>query len=78
MPLQNPLLKNLRGILAIAIRYSRSNMSGICGGSSKAHWNALLTERSKKFYDGTYEWDGVDGYWDEQRGETGNRIHIIC
>ncbi|KAF2685558.1 hypothetical protein K458DRAFT_387517 [Lentithecium fluviatile CBS 122367] len=45
--------------------------AGMRGGGdndrSRDHWDELLTERSRKFYDGTYEWDGSDGFWDENR-----------
>ena len=34
-----------------------------------AHWDALLTERSMAFYDGTYRWNGTDGFWDERSGK---------
>jgi hypothetical protein len=63
---------NLRGVLDIVTQYPSNSMSGVSGGSSRVHWNELLTERSRKFYDGTYQWDGVDGYWDEKKRETGN------
>jgi hypothetical protein len=39
-------------------------------GGSRAHWDNLLTERSKKFYDGTYRWDGSEGFWDENQGKS--------
>ncbi|KAL1602832.1 hypothetical protein SLS60_006253 [Paraconiothyrium brasiliense] len=30
-----------------------------------AHWDDLLTPRSVLFYDGTYTWDGTNGFWDD-------------
>jgi hypothetical protein len=44
--------------------------TGKTGSGSNAHWNELLTERSRKFYDGTYQWVGGEGFRDEQGGET--------
>jgi hypothetical protein len=35
-----------------------------------AHWDGLLSERSKLFYDGTYTWDGSDGFWDDTGSES--------
>lgn len=34
----------------------------------KPNWKDYLTERSMKFYDGTYKWN-LDGYWDEHDGK---------
>ncbi|KAJ4291080.1 hypothetical protein N0V90_010278 [Kalmusia sp. IMI 367209] len=30
-----------------------------------AQWDSLLEDRSKLFYDGTYEWNGSSGFWDD-------------
>lgn len=41
---------------------------GDSGAKRKPHWHGLLSERSQKFYDGTYKWNKVDGFWDENEG----------
>lgn len=41
------------------------------------YWDTLLSERSRKFYDGTYTWNGGEGFWDEAEGKLFFHIFLV-
>ncbi|KAF9731474.1 hypothetical protein PMIN06_000420 [Paraphaeosphaeria minitans] len=51
--------------MAEASAESRDRAASSAKRKHPDHWDGLLSNRSMLFYDGTYKWDGTDGFWDD-------------